>query len=39
LENMDLKVSFSGRGKVLKQSPDAGTPINKGQQIYLDLGI
>jgi cell division protein FtsI (penicillin-binding protein 3) len=39
LENMDLKVLFSGKGRVLKQSPDAGTKLVKGQQIYLELGI
>ncbi|MDR2802105.1 MAG: PASTA domain-containing protein [Prevotellaceae bacterium] len=38
LENMDLKVLFSGKGRVLKQSPEAGTKFIKGQQIFLELG-
>ena len=39
LENMKLKVSFSGRGRVLKQTPEAGTPIKQGQQVSLEMGI
>jgi cell division protein FtsI (penicillin-binding protein 3) len=38
LENMDLKVLFSGKGRVLKQSPEAGTKLVKGRQIFLELG-
>ncbi|MDR3350032.1 MAG: PASTA domain-containing protein [Prevotellaceae bacterium] len=38
LENMDLAVRFSGKGRVLKQSPEAGTKLVKGQQIFLELG-
>jgi len=39
LENLDLQVSFSGKGQVLRQSIEAGSPVIKGQQIYLELGI
>jgi cell division protein FtsI (penicillin-binding protein 3) len=39
LENMELKVLFSGKGRVLKQTPEAGTKLVKGQQIHLELGI
>ncbi|MDR3134172.1 MAG: PASTA domain-containing protein [Prevotellaceae bacterium] len=39
LENMDLEVRFSGdKGRVLRQSPEAGTKLVKGQQIFLELG-
>ncbi|MDR0581987.1 MAG: PASTA domain-containing protein [Prevotellaceae bacterium] len=38
LENMDLNVLFSGKGRVLKQSPEAGTKLVKGQRIFLELG-
>lgn len=37
LENMGLKVSVSGRGKVINQSMVAGTNINKTQTISLTL--
>lgn len=37
LENMGLKVSASGRGKVINQSLAAGTNINKTQTISLTL--
>ncbi len=38
LENIDLQVSFSGKGRVLRQSIEAGSPVAKGQSIYLELG-
>ncbi len=38
LENMDLKVTFSGKGRVVTQSLEPGTKAQKGQQIYLELG-
>ena len=37
LENMGLKVTASGRGKVIDQSLVAGTNINKAQTISLVL--
>ncbi|MBX6379753.1 MAG: transpeptidase family protein [Thermoflavifilum aggregans] len=37
LENKGLKVSFTGAGRVVKQSLPAGTPIRPGQQIQLIL--
>ena len=36
-ENMGLKVRVSGMGKVTGQSLSAGTPINKGQTISIEL--
>lgn len=38
LENMKLKVVVKGRGKVRTQSVSAGTKINKGQVVVLELG-
>ncbi|MDR1681036.1 MAG: transpeptidase family protein [Prevotellaceae bacterium] len=38
LENMDLTVRFTGVGRVLKQSPPAGTKATKGLYVYLELG-
>ncbi len=35
LENMGLKVQYQGSGKVLAQSINAGTPIKKGNAVYL----
>jgi cell division protein FtsI (penicillin-binding protein 3) len=37
LENAGLKVSFTGKGKVINQSISAGMPINKGSLIQLYL--
>jgi cell division protein FtsI (penicillin-binding protein 3) len=37
LENMDLRVTFTGKGRVVKQSPEPGGKAYKGQQIYLEL--
>ncbi|WP_226999047.1 penicillin-binding protein [Flavisolibacter tropicus] len=37
LENMDVKVSVSGRGKVVMQSLAAGTPIRRNERITLLL--
>ncbi|MDR2065748.1 MAG: PASTA domain-containing protein [Prevotellaceae bacterium] len=39
LEKSGMKVNFSGKGKVKKQSISAGTPIIKGATIYLELEI
>ncbi|WP_418644297.1 penicillin-binding protein [Tenacibaculum insulae] len=37
LENMGLKVKFSGMGKVTEQSIDRGIKVSKGATIYLKL--
>ncbi|KAF9660478.1 transpeptidase family protein [Tenacibaculum mesophilum] len=37
LENMGLKVKFSGVGKVTEQSVDRGQKVSKGATIYLKL--
>lgn len=37
LENMNLKVTVKGKGKVTSQSVDAGLALNKGQTIALEL--
>jgi cell division protein FtsI/penicillin-binding protein 2 len=37
LENTGLKVSYSGIGTVIKQSPEQGVPYRTGQRIYLTL--
>ena len=39
LEKQKLQVVASGKGKVIGQSILAGSPIQKGQTIYLTLGI
>ena len=39
LESAGLKVKFSGRGKVKTQSINAGAAINKGETIFLELGM
>ena len=39
LENAGLRTAITGRGSVLKQSVQAGTRIQKGQIVYLDLGL
>ncbi|MDR1339202.1 MAG: PASTA domain-containing protein [Prevotellaceae bacterium] len=38
LENKGLRVSYSGTGAVIKQSPEKGVPYNPSQRIYLELG-
>ncbi|MDR2383893.1 MAG: PASTA domain-containing protein [Prevotellaceae bacterium] len=38
LENRGLKVSYSGLGTVVKQSPEQGAQYNSGQKIHLILG-
>ena len=38
LEDSGLRVKVSGRGMVLKQSIEAGTKINRGSQIVIELG-
>jgi cell division protein FtsI (penicillin-binding protein 3) len=38
LENRGLKVSYSGIGTIIKQSPEQGAPYNSGQKIHLTLG-
>ncbi len=37
LENLGLKVKFSGLGKVMEQSIDKGTKIKKGATVHLKL--
>lgn len=39
LENCGLRVGFTGRGVVVKQSLSPGTKIIKGQTINIDLGL
>ena len=39
LEKMGFRVSFDGRGKVISQSLNAGTPYKKGSRLHLKLGI
>ncbi len=36
-ENIGLKVSISGAGKVIAQSVETGAPINKGQLVKIEL--
>jgi cell division protein FtsI (penicillin-binding protein 3) len=38
LEGMGLQVRILGRGAVVSQSVSAGTKIQKGQEIVLQLG-
>jgi cell division protein FtsI (penicillin-binding protein 3) len=38
LENMKLKVVVNGRGRIRGQSISAGTRVEKGQTVYLELG-
>lgn len=38
LENMGLKVTISGRGKIASQSIPPGTDITKGVKVILELG-
>ena len=35
---LGLQVEARGEGRVLKQSPSAGTEVNTGQLIYVDFG-
>ena len=37
LENMKLKVVIRGKGRIKGQSISAGTPVAKGQTVYLEL--
>ena len=37
LENMGLKVKFTGMGKVTEQSIDKGLKVSKGATVYLKL--
>jgi len=37
LENIGLKVKFSGKGSVISQSLEPGTKIIKGNSIILEL--
>jgi cell division protein FtsI (penicillin-binding protein 3) len=38
LENKEMKVSYSGVGAIVKQSPEQGVSYNPGQKIHLTLG-
>jgi cell division protein FtsI (penicillin-binding protein 3) len=38
LENQGLQVKPQGRGAVIKQSLNAGSKVQKGQQIIIELG-
>lgn len=38
LERSGLKVFYDGRGRVVKQSLDAGSRVSKGDRIFLQLG-
>jgi cell division protein FtsI (penicillin-binding protein 3) len=39
LENMKLKVVPRGRGKVRSQSIQAGARVQRGQTVYLEMGL
>lgn len=39
LENSGVRVDFSGRGRVIKQSPEHGTKINEGMHVTLLLDV
>jgi cell division protein FtsI (penicillin-binding protein 3) len=39
LENQEVQVIAYGKGKVISQSIPAGTALQKGQTVYLNLGI
>ncbi|MGB8357343.1 MAG: penicillin-binding transpeptidase domain-containing protein, partial [Bacteroidales bacterium] len=39
LENNGLRVNFSGRGKVVKQSPQPGVKISRGATVALELKL
>jgi cell division protein FtsI (penicillin-binding protein 3) len=39
LEDQSIQVIVYGKGKVTTQSIPAGTPLQKGQTVYLNLGI
>jgi cell division protein FtsI (penicillin-binding protein 3) len=39
LENMKLKVVPLGRGKVRSQSIQAGARVQRGQTVYLEMGL
>ena len=38
LEKSGLKVSYEGKGRVVKQSLSAGARVSKGDRIFLMLG-
>ena len=38
LENIGLRVTARGKGKVVSQSVQAGTVLSKGQTVYVELG-
>jgi penicillin-binding protein 2B len=38
LRQLNLKVEYRGSGRVIKQIPEPGTPVNQGQRIVLELG-
>ena len=38
LENMGLKVTTKGKGKVISQSVETGKPVVKGMVVYVELG-
>jgi beta-lactam-binding protein with PASTA domain len=35
---LGLQVEAKGEGKVLRQSPSAGSEVNSGQVVYIDFG-
>ena len=37
LENAGVSVKISGKGTVTKQLPEAGTKVNKGTQVIIEL--
>jgi cell division protein FtsI (penicillin-binding protein 3) len=37
-QQLGLQIEARGEGRVLKQSPSAGTEVNTGQTIYVDFG-
>ena len=37
LEGMTLRVVSKGRGKVINQVPEPGTPFQKNQQVLIEL--
>jgi cell division protein FtsI (penicillin-binding protein 3) len=39
LENSGYRVSYSGKGKVLRQSPQQGTRYFEGQVVSLEMNM
>jgi cell division protein FtsI (penicillin-binding protein 3) len=39
LENAGLRVQVNGRGSVLRQSVTAGSPVQHGELVALELGL